>query len=447
MERNASQQGGQGGFTLVEVLVSLVVLSMVMVAATAISLSGVVRISDDSRERQDDATTAQWLSVAFARDVQGASAVVAECSPPGSGSRLVTLKASDSDHVVEYRVVPSSGTFGIYRAECWPGGTTRKVVGGLDSSPSALCDGSPCVDGSTPRVVSLDVARTPTFEFELDGARRTTDGNSTSPPSEPPTFMALGGDTPLSVGGGSQLEVVGNALINKPTTSNVAVNINGSGAGPGEFRLNISGEFRLQDGSVCNGCTGAGKANKPPGTFATAIPDPLRFLAAPDEINPPVRTDCPPHAGVRVCQPGIYNLAFPVAGGGGGSVKDFELEPGIYVLKAGIKANSNGSIKSRGGVMFYNSSGGVNINGGVDLDLTPPANGPYAGILYFQARTNTSTFTINGGGTLNSLVGTIYAPKSDGVVLGGGGGELHVGRVIGSSLSTSGNGRVIVDGS
>jgi len=47
---------------------------------------------------------------------------------------------------------------------------------------------------------------------------------------------------------------------------------------------------------------------------------------------------------------------------------------------------------------------------------------------------------------LASLAGTIYAPASQGVVLGGGNGTLRIGRVIAENLEVSGNGTVIVSG-
>ena len=69
--------------------------------------------------------------------------------------------------------------------------------------------------------------RTSSFGFELDGARRTTDGNSYDQPLEVPDFVALGGDTPPKASGDGALEVVGNAYINRPTSSTVAVDLYG----------------------------------------------------------------------------------------------------------------------------------------------------------------------------------------------------------------------------
>jgi len=446
--QRSGRRAGAAGFTLIEVLVTIVILALIAVAVTAVSIAGVVSIGDSSSERQQDATTAQWTSTRFARDVQGASALVAECLP-GAGTHLFTVQASDSARRIEYRSDPAGdGTFRLIRGECGSG-TTDVVVRELQVAPEVACeqpDGSVglCVAGTAPRRVTLKVSRTSSFGFELDGARRLTDGNSTSPPLEVPTFVALGGDTPFEAGGNSQLQVVGNALINTPTSGLPAVRLSGgpgSPADPTSYRLRVSGDFELQTGATCVGCPT--HSDKQPGTYETRLLDPLRFLPVPDTSTLVARTNCPVESGVRVCQPGIYAMEFPPAVGGGG-VKDFELRPGVYVLRAGMKV-TNGSIIGSD-VLIYNETGNVKVTG-ADLDLSPPSSGAYSGIMFFQARSNAAQFEIVGNAQLASLIGTIYAPASSNVVLGGGGGELRVGRVIGQNLETSGGGTVIVDGS
>lgn len=436
------RRSGAGGFTLVELLIGIAILGLVGVVLAAVSLTGVLQIRDGSQERGREATTAQWTAITFARDVQGAAAVVAECAP-GEGDHLVTVQASDSATRVEYRTSPAdpaTGPYQLIRTVCGSG-SLRVVVRDLGSRPTVECeaaDGSvgPCLPATAPRRITLDVARSSSFAFELGAARRTTDGNSVDPPQEVPTFVSLGGDTPLEAGGTSRLEVIGNALINRPSSSPVAVRLFGSS------QLDVSGDFELQQGASCSGCPT--NANKQPGTYQTRLLDPLRFMPAPDTSAMVTRTDCPVGGGVRVCQPGIYTTEFPPSGGGGGGVKDYVLEPGIYVLRDGIKVN-NGSL-SGNGVMLYNETGNVKITGAA-LDLLPQTSGVYSGILFFQARTNTAQFEIVGNAALASLTGTIYAPSSVNVVLGGGGGEMRVGRVIGQNLQVSGGGTVIVDGS
>ncbi len=440
---------GASGFTLLEVLVSLVVLALIGVAITAMSLTGFTSIGDGAQERQQDATTAQWTAIRFARDVQGASSLVDECSP-GAGTHLFTVRASDSTERIEYRwQEPTPGSYQLTRTECDAAGSARRVVGDLQVQPTVTCEGDdgsvvPCAPGTAPRRITLQVSRTSSFGFELDGARRLLGEDRDDPPLEVPTFVALGGDTPFEAGGNSQLQVLGNALINRPDTNPpVAVDLYGGGCGsdPAACRLVVTGDFELQEGATCPNCPTHSATQ--PGTFRTRLLDPLRFLPAPDTTSMPTRTNCPVESGVRVCQPGVYPDEFPPALGGGG-VRDFELRPGIYVLRGGLRVN-NGSVVGSD-VMIYNETGQVRITG-ADIDLSPPSSGVYSGILFFQARGNTSEFRIVGNAQLASVVGTIYAPSSVNVVLGGGNGEMRVGRVIGQNLEISGGGKVIVDGS
>jgi prepilin-type N-terminal cleavage/methylation domain-containing protein len=434
---------GASGFTLVEVLVGVVLLGLIAAAIASISLSGVFRTSDEAQERQADAVAAQQASLVLARDVQGAEGIAAACSgTPAGRVALVTLQPSDGSDPIEYQTT-AAAPYSLYRVRCTSSGQTgRAILEELVSEPAILCDGAACVPtdaaNPAPRVVSLDVERTATFDFELDGARRLTDGNSTAPPLDVPDFVSLGGDTPLSVGGSSTLVVQGNAFINAPDSGTTAVNFNGGA------QLQVTGDFRLQTPGVCeNSCA---NANKVPGSYTTSLPDPLRFLPAPDTSTMATRTDCPIGVAAgeqrRICQPGVYP-SFPPTGGAA-SVKDYVLEPGVYVLQSGMKV-TNGSLEGTG-VAFYNQAGEIDIQGG-DFNLTAPDTGTYARILLFQARDNDAEIKINGNGSIAVLNGTLYAPGSDGVLLGSGSAGFTVGRIIGTSLSTSGSGTVTVVGS
>jgi prepilin-type N-terminal cleavage/methylation domain-containing protein len=468
MEGSARQRA-TGGFSLVEVLVGLAVLSAVAVAVASISVAGVLRVSDDNQDRQGEATTAQWASIAFARDVQGAAGV-APVPCGDAGSALVTFRASDSDRTVTYWSAPPAGPgpYALVRTECEPGGTpstSRTVVEDLQSPPAIQCiDGSnPVACASAARLTRavLSIGQSNSFSFALDGSRRMTGESGTfPPPQQVPTFLAIGGATPLAIRGNACLQVVGNAYVNKPPNGAVAVDFDGNSrlevtqptdrepclTNPPEFQ---PGEFRLQEGATCPGCPG--KANPVPQSppFPDAAPDPLRFLPVPPADGAPIRTDCPVTGGVRVCEPGVYEVEFPPSQGGGG-VKDFEFRPGTYILRAGIKVN-NGSVAGDR-VLLVNQAGSVSING-ADLSLSPPTEGIYTGILLFQPRGNTSPVDITGNARLASLEGSIYAPPATPesplpkVTLGGGGGVMRVGRVIGGNLEVSGTGTVIVNGS
>lgn len=445
------------GFTLTELLVGIVLLGLIGIAVASVSITGMLQVSDENVERQADASTAQFASIVFAGDVQGAAGLAGECAPGAGGVHLITLAGSDAAAPdVEYRR-SAAAPFDLVRVEC--GGGTRAVARELADPPEIRCGPAAapvaCDPGTTPRVVTLQASRTESFGFELAGARRTTDGNDPGGPNEAPNFVSLSGTHPLRVGGNARLRVDGAAYLNRPTGSSNAVELFGSGAGtpgdPGSYQLAVlDGQFALQEGAGCSGCS-ARAWPFPPGSYSRPLPDPLRFLPEP-EVTGPTRTECPIEGDQRVCRPGTYTVAFPPGpggggpGGGGGGVRDYVLEPGVYVLDAGMTMTaSNGSIRGDD-VMLFVRSGQVNLQGS-EFALSPPSSGEFTGMLLYQRRTNSSTITITGNTDLAILGGTLYAPGSNGVELGAGNGSLTVGRVIGTSLSVQGNGTVTVGGS
>lgn len=449
MEGALRRRPGAAGFTLVEVLVAVVIMAIVGVAIAAISLTGVVRISGDNETRQQDAVAAQWVSTVFARDVQGAAGIVApgcavSSDPGGSLVDSIALLSSTTGDVIEYRVV-GLGPYSLVRVDC-AADRHRQIVGELAVKPQFRCGVGACTPPATPRRISISTGRTSSSEFRLDGSRRTLfaddDDPTTPPPSVPPTqlppFLALGGSEPLLVNGHAvELVINGSAYVNLPenATSGDIVRLDG---GP---KFTVTGDLALQEGGTCRGCTADFY-------FPERIPDPLRFLPPPDTTDLPSRTDCEQHPtkDVRVCLPGKYANPFPPTGGPGPGSKDFQLEPGVYALQGGLKATGNGSITGEG-VLLYNEAGKIEVRSGYRLDLGPSMHELYKGLLIFQPRENKSEIVINGNAELATLAGTIYAPGSDGVVLGGGTGSLTVGRVVGTNLQVSGNGTVRVNGS
>lgn len=103
MSKVAHHQRGSGGFTLVEVMVSLAILSVIGVGVSAVGFSGVIAIKDSAAKHQDGAVAAQFATMVFARDVQGSTGVVDSCGDAVGGVRLLTLAQSGDRAPVEYR--------------------------------------------------------------------------------------------------------------------------------------------------------------------------------------------------------------------------------------------------------------------------------------------------------------------------------------------------------
>lgn len=115
-------------------------------------------------------------------------------------------------------------------------------------------------------------------------------------------------------------------------------------------------------------------------------------------------------------------------------------KPGVYVIDRGtLIINGGAVVRGTGVTIVFTSSTGSGyanliINGGADVNLSPPATGPTAGMVFFQDRRAPSGVSdiINGGST-QVLTGAIYFPRQ--MVLFNGG----------AAVSTSGCTQLLAD--
>jgi prepilin-type N-terminal cleavage/methylation domain-containing protein len=224
----------------------------------------------------------------------------------------------------------------------------------------------------------------------------------------------------------------------------------------------------LQSGGVsgsCSGCTpqtvncAACSSNLATyGHFwsplSPAIPDPLRFMAAPTDAGVVTTSTCP--NGFTHYSPGVYNTQLLINSG-----DNVCLDGGIYILKNGMKVNGGATVMGQQ-VLLYNQSGGITFNGGSNVQLTAYNSSPYAGILIFQGRCpgsnpigcanyNDSPINLTGGTVINgapgvqaTFLGVVYAPASTDVTLGSGGANMRVSAVIAQNLTVTGSSFVTI---
>lgn len=114
------------------------------------------------------------------------------------------------------------------------------------------------------------------------------------------------------------------------------------------------------------------------------------------------------YSGLNNLLPGVYCGNFNFNGTG-----TLNLSPGLYVLK-NTRWNLNSGWKVKGsGVTFYlaDSNSYIQINGGVEVDITAPVSGTYKNILMFERQgLNKSSFTINGSAG-HRFEGLFYLPS------------------------------------
>jgi hypothetical protein len=128
--------------------------------------------------------------------------------------------------------------------------------------------------------------------------------------------------------------------------------------------------------------------------------------------------------------------------------------PGLYCIKNGISFNG-GDVITGNGVTLYFVTGGMTFNGNATVTLTASqsdsqncldnaVNGAVPGLLIYVDKNNSSTIQINGT-SLNTYVGTIYAPSSLVDINGTTGANTLRTQVISKTIKVSGNATLEMD--
>jgi hypothetical protein len=160
-------------------------------------------------------------------------------------------------------------------------------------------------------------------------------------------------------------------------------------------------------GSVTN--NGSGSITPTPVTGIVPASDPLAYL------QPPTPGTCLPNgtgtvngSGPATLSPGNYCSGITINGS-----STVTLNSGIYTITGGgMTFNGSGTITGTGVTLYIGSSGGsVTLNGSETFNLTAPTTGAYAGILFYQDRSNASGATVNGSQT-SKFQGAIYFPSA-----------------------------------
>jgi len=194
-----------------------------------------------------------------------------------------------------------------------------------------------------------------------------------------------------------------------------ALNVTGSAIINTESPITIVGGYRIV-GSVV--------INPTPMTGASVLPDPLASLPVPNLASYPVRHGTASHpdtlritgSGSVTLDPGVYYGGIAITGS-----NNVTLNPGVYIM-AGSGFKITGSSRVTGSHIFMyitedpshtsgdGKMGKLKLTGSQQLTLTAPDSGDYAGILYFQDRSNDEDVDITGSSMLSGSTGVIYIP-------------------------------------
>jgi len=208
----------------------------------------------------------------------------------------------------------------------------------------------------------------------------------------------------LNISGSGLLQVrLGNVHVNSDCAT--AIDMSGSADLITQTPTTYVGGYKLSGGAAIS----------PAPVRGSVLPDPLASLPVPAACNScPSSKEWSISKGSATLSPGCFMGGIKVSGG-----SSVTFQPGVYCIgDKGLDVSGSSSLTGSG-VTFYLADGGFKFSGGTDYALTPPSSGDYAGILFFQARNNSSKNDISGGTDFSGINGVIYLPAAELKATGG----------------------------
>jgi Flp pilus assembly protein TadG len=208
------------------------------------------------------------------------------------------------------------------------------------------------------------------------------------------------------------VHLTGGGILVNSTCSTAAINTQSDAT-----RFTVQAPFGLDVAGNASGSWSSIGIPVTPGH--NQIPDPFAGFPAPPTVGLPT---C---ASLAACQdvsgnqtPGIYSVNL----GGAGGV-NMTMNPGIYILKAGMDTAGNAYVTGNG-VFIYNtyttypsapgvspSCGTINLQGNATSTLSAMTTGTWKNLLVYQDPACTNTMKIGGNGFFHG-VGSIYIPSA-----------------------------------
>jgi hypothetical protein len=150
------------------------------------------------------------------------------------------------------------------------------------------------------------------------------------------------------------------------------------------------------------------------------IPDPFAGFPKPSTTGLPICNSlaaCQDGSGHQI--PGVYTVNF-----GGSGNTDMIMNPGVYIMKAGMDTGGNRDITGNG-VFIYNtystypaapgatpSCANINLQGNATSTLSAQTTGTWANLLVYQDPACSIEMKIGGNGFFNGT-GSIYIPSAN----------------------------------
>ena len=218
--------------------------------------------------------------------------------------------------------------------------------------------------------------------------------------------------TDILINNDAQVKAVGCGVLDDSSSSS-AISVSGSG------NLTASAVGAVGNVSVDNS---GSKITPSASTGMIPVSDPLAFLQPPSYTPASCGSDPLTHYGnggssYSVGPGSAYsttqsgNLVCYTSLTLGANNDQVTLNPGTYVITGALTFNSGTNFGGQGVTFYLTGSGSVNIANGATLALSAPTSGTYDGILFYQARSDTQTASIQGGAN-STLNGILYFPSA-----------------------------------
>jgi len=224
--------------------------------------------------------------------------------------------------------------------------------------------------------------------------------------------------------GNANMTLTGSGIyVNSTCTPNAFNNDSGSSGILSTPCLQTVGDYSYSSGKVLV-------------TEAGCLHNKVQVMSAPQYPNITCGAQVATKTGDTL-SPGNWSGSFPPNG-------VTHLQSGAYCVSGGNFQVNGGDTLIGHGVVIYMIDGFIKWNGGANIQLDAPTDGPFKGLLLYVPPSNSNVVVVNGNGD-SHIVGSIWAPKSTITVEGGGGSAGLQCQFLGWHVNLSGSSNTNID--
>ena len=317
-----------------------------------------------------------------------------------AGSWYVTKRSMQSaaDAAAINAAIEMTGT-GVTNAQVIGAARQAAAQNGFDTEAGALVDAAVTANGQSV-VVQISQSSPTQFASLFLGGSVTIQAAATASLNASP--ICIHSLEPTAAGG---LVLDSNARINAAGCS-IQVNSTDSTALEINSNASLSAESICVTGGYDVGSNGA--VSPTPDTGSGACPpvsDPLAAIPAPS-FSGCDYTDLEVDHASTTLNPGVYCGGLRIK-----SNSSVQFSAGEYIIKdQDLKVGSNSSVQGTGVGFYFTNGATFHFTSNTTVDLTAPTDGPLAGFVFFQDRSEGGTHSFDSNNATR-LEGAIYLPN------------------------------------